>query len=107
MPHLPVHCWGDDTLKDICNKLRKYIDKEKPKQGIFQCARLYVEVDLQKGLPEAIHLLLDNWSHYQQLDYEQIPFKCKSCILMVILQKIARKLGLQLISLKVEKKNRN
>jgi hypothetical protein len=38
-----------------------------------------VEVDLEKGLPEAIQLNLDNWSYIQQVDYEQIPFKCKAC----------------------------
>jgi hypothetical protein len=38
-----------------------------------------VEVDLEKGLPEAIQLTLDNWSYIQQVDYEQIPFKCKAC----------------------------
>jgi len=43
------------------------------------CARIYVEVDLGKGLPEAIKLKVDDWVHIQQLDYEQIPFKCKIC----------------------------
>lgn len=75
--HLPLHCWGDDSLKDIGNKLGKYIDKTEPKKGMFQFARICVEVDLEKGLLEAIHLILDNWSHYQQLDCEQLPFNCK------------------------------
>lgn len=43
------------------------------------CARICIEVDLGKGLPEAIKLKVDDWSHIQQLDYEQIPFKCKVC----------------------------
>jgi hypothetical protein len=34
---------------------------------------------LEKGLPEAIHLTLDNWSYIQQVDYEKLPFKCKTC----------------------------
>jgi hypothetical protein len=38
-----------------------------------------VEVDLEKGLPEAINLTLDNWNYLQQVDYEQLPFKCKIC----------------------------
>jgi hypothetical protein len=37
-----------------------------------------LEVDLEKGLPEAILISLDNWQHVQQLDYEQLPFKFKS-----------------------------
>ena len=24
-------------------------------------------------------MFIDNWIHYQQLDYELLPFKCKSC----------------------------
>jgi len=43
------------------------------------CAQIYVEVDLGKGLLEAIKLKVDDWSHIQQLDYEQIPFKCEVC----------------------------
>ena len=43
------------------------------------CARICVEVDLGKGLPEAIKLKVDNWTHILRLDYEQIPFKCKVC----------------------------
>ena len=35
VPHLPLHCWGDDFMKDIRNKVRKYIDEAKPKQGRF------------------------------------------------------------------------
>jgi hypothetical protein len=38
-----------------------------------------VEVDLEKGLPEAIKLKLDDWTYIQKLDYEQLPFKCKTC----------------------------
>jgi len=41
-------------------------------------ARVCVEVDLVKGILEAIKLSLDGWTHVQQLDYEQLPFKCKS-----------------------------
>ena len=43
------------------------------------CARICVEVILGKGLPESITIKVDQWTHIQQLDYEQIPFKCKVC----------------------------
>ena len=43
------------------------------------CARICVEVDLAKVLPEAIKIKVDQWTHIQQLNYEQIPFKCKVC----------------------------
>jgi hypothetical protein len=38
-----------------------------------------VEVDLEVGLPEAIKLKVGEWQHYQKLDYEQLPFKCRGC----------------------------
>lgn len=40
---------------------------------------MYVEVDIEKGITEAIHLNLDSWKHYQILDYEQLPFRCNAC----------------------------
>ena len=46
---------------------------------MFQCAKIYVEEDLEKWLIEGIHLVLDNQSHYQQLDYEKLTFNCKVC----------------------------
>jgi hypothetical protein len=34
---------------------------------------------LEAGLPEAIMLTVGEWKHFQKLDYEQLPFKCRSC----------------------------
>jgi hypothetical protein len=38
-----------------------------------------VEVDLEIGLPEAIKITVADWTHVQELDYEQLPFKCRHC----------------------------
>jgi hypothetical protein len=38
-----------------------------------------VEVDLEIGLPEAIKITVADWTHVQELDYEQLPFKCRYC----------------------------
>jgi len=79
LPHLPLHLWGKSSLEDIGNKLGRFLDSSEPKGGQYTCARICVEVNLEKGLPEAIKLTKGNWSHIQELDYEQIPFKCISC----------------------------
>jgi hypothetical protein len=79
LPFLPLHYWNDETIRNIGNTLGKYIDRAEPWEGLQACARLCVEVDLEKGLPEAIQLNLHSWSYIQQVDYEQIPFKCKIC----------------------------
>jgi hypothetical protein len=79
LPFLPLHCWNDETIKNIGNALGRFIDRAEPRDGLQSCARLCVEVDLEKGLPEAIQLILDGWSYIQMVDYEQLPFKCKYC----------------------------
>jgi hypothetical protein len=48
LPHLPLHCWGDDVLKSIGNTLGKYIDKFEPKPPLFFCGRICAKVDLEK-----------------------------------------------------------
>ena len=45
----------------------------------YACARICVEVDLEAGFLEAIKLTVGNCSHFQKLDYEQLPFKCRGC----------------------------
>lgn len=59
LPHLLLHCWGDESVKAIGNAVDKYIDKCKPKDNMHACARICVEVDLGKGLPEAIKIKVD------------------------------------------------
>jgi len=79
LPHLPLHCWGDESVKAIGNAVGKFIYRSEPRENMHTCARICVEVDLGKGLPEAIKIKVDQWTHIQQLDYEQLPFKCKVC----------------------------
>jgi hypothetical protein len=78
LPFLPLHCWNDETIKNIGNALGRFIDRVEPHDRLQSFAHLCVEVDLEKGLPEAIQLTLDGWSYIQTVDYEQLPFKCKS-----------------------------
>ena len=78
LPHLPLHCWNADSLESIGNKLGKYIDRAESKDQ-YACARICVEVDLETGLPEAINLTVVDWWHVQELEYEQLPFKCRHC----------------------------
>jgi len=46
LPHLPLHCWNEESLRPISNSVGKYIHKSDPKAGMFACARNCVEVDL-------------------------------------------------------------
>ena len=78
LPNLPMHYWNPKSLQAIGNALGKYIDMANSKDQ-FVYARICVEVDLEARLQEALNLMLGNWSHFQKLDYEQLPFKCRGC----------------------------
>jgi hypothetical protein len=78
LPNLPIHCWNSSSLQAIGNGLGHYIDRADPKDQ-YSCARICVEVDLEVGLPEAVKLKVGDWHHFQKLDYEQLPFKCRGC----------------------------
>lgn len=60
LPHLLLHCWGDDSIHAIGNPVGKFNDRSEPKNNMQSCARICVEVDLVKGLPEAIKIKDDN-----------------------------------------------
>jgi hypothetical protein len=78
LPHLPLHCWNPKSLEAIGNTLGKYINKDDRKEQ-YSCVRICVEVDLEVGLPKAIQLKVADWSYIQELNYEQLPFKCRYC----------------------------
>ena len=78
LPNLPIHCWNWGSLKHIGDALGKFIDRENNKDQ-YDCTQICVEVDLEVGLPEAIKINVESWSHIQKLDYEQLPFKCRGC----------------------------
>ena len=44
----------------IGNAIGKFIYRIEPKDNMQACARICVEVDLGKGLPEAIKIKVDN-----------------------------------------------
>lgn len=75
LPRLDLSCWSDDYLRAIGNGLGKYLDKAKPEGTQFACVKIYVEFDLEKGLPTEINLTMRDWKHSQVLDYEKLPFK--------------------------------
>jgi hypothetical protein len=60
------------------NGLGCFIDKAYNKAQ-YTCARICVEVDLEDGLPEVVKLKVGKLHHYQKLDYEHLPFKCRNC----------------------------
>lgn len=79
--NLPLHFWHFKSLTAIGNSLGRMlkIDKDRHLKGIFTFARICVEVDLSKGLPESIFLTFNNIQWKQPLDYENTAFRCRGC----------------------------
>ena len=70
LSYIPLHYSSNEALVAIENLLGNYINKSKLKSLMFVCACSCIEVDLEKGLLEAVKLTMDGWTHLQKLDYE-------------------------------------
>jgi len=88
LPNLPLPYWHHLVLEDIGNLLGSFIksDKERQDKGLFTYARICVEIDLSKGLPDRIHLKHESFIWLQRLDYENTAFRCRFCHLTGHLQ---------------------
>lgn len=60
--NLLLHFWNEGVLEGIGNSLGRYIkiDIQRLDERIFTFARICVELDLSKGLPESIYLVNNN-----------------------------------------------
>ena len=58
LPNFPLPFWHHLVLEDIGNLLGTFVkcDSERKEQGLFTYARICVEIDLSKGLPDKIQL---------------------------------------------------
>jgi len=81
LPNLPLPFWHHLVLEDIGNLLGTFIkrDPDRNDQGLFTYARICVEIDLSKGLPDRIHLQYEKFKWLQVLDYENTAFRCRFC----------------------------
>jgi len=67
----------DGALKAIGDKLGRFINQTKQKKTYILVPK-FVEVNMEKGLPNALEINMDDWNHHQVVDYGQLPFKCYS-----------------------------
>jgi hypothetical protein len=78
---LPLDYWLPTTFEAIGNKLGKFVKASdatlKGKYTSF--ARICIEMDVSGALPEAICLEFRDEEWIQNIDYEQIPFRCRRC----------------------------
>lgn len=79
--NLPIHLWNQQVLTGIGNTIGRYIkmDTQRIEERIFTFARICVEVDLSKCLPDQIQLKHRQRSWTQVIDYENTAFRCRTC----------------------------
>ena len=75
-------------LEDIGNLLESFIKSgsERNEQGLFTYARICVEIDLSKYLPDRLQLKHETFNWIQSLDCEITAFRCIFCLLTGHLQ---------------------
>lgn len=88
LPNLPAHLWDFAVYKCIGNTLGSFLmgDYMREQQGVYTYARICVELDLSKGLPDQINLKINDFVWTQNLDYDNTAFDCCHCHLTGHLQ---------------------
>ena len=79
--NLPLHLWNEDVLGSIRDMIGSYIktDTQRMEERVFTFARICVEVDLRKGLPECILMTHKQQKWMQHIDYENTAFRYTIC----------------------------
>lgn len=79
--NLPLHFWNEHVLEGIENTIGRYIKTyiQQLEEIIFTFSWIYVEVDLNKGLPESIQQIDNQKKWKQHLEYENTAFRCWIC----------------------------
>ena len=79
--NLPLHLWQHKVLEGIRNLIRRYIktDTQRVEERVYTFARICVEMDLSKGLPNRVLFTHNKQCWTQFLDFENTAFKCRIC----------------------------
>lgn len=77
--NLPLHLWTDSILVEVGSSLGVVSLIDNDSSNIYRTtyARILVEIDVSKGLPDLISMASSFGSWDILLDYEGIPFHCR------------------------------
>jgi hypothetical protein len=81
-PNLPLRCWTPLCLSKLASVIGKPIHYDDPTTNMIRLsyARVLIEVDLLRALPNSDNVVLPNGSPLaQQVLYESLPRFCKLC----------------------------
>jgi len=78
---LPLDYWQTESLAAIGNKLGRFVKaSEATRRGKYTSfARICVEMDLSRALPDEVFLEVFDEEWVKIVDYEHIPFRCRKC----------------------------
>eukprot|EP00253_Pinus_taeda_P013184 PITA_13184 len=78
---LPLDYWQQESFSAIGNKLGHFVKaSEATRKGKYTSfARICVEMDLSRALPDEVILEVLDEEWVQIVDYEHIPFRCSKC----------------------------
>jgi hypothetical protein len=81
LPGLPLQLWNHQALEQIGTSLGRFlrVDANSLAETDRRMAKVYVELDIQAGLPEVLEIDWRNHLITQRLDYLGIPFRCSFC----------------------------
>lgn len=79
--NLPLILWKEQFLSRIASHLGNPIstDQVTAKRGNFNYARLLIEIDISKEMPNSIDITLPDKVHKQEVYYERVPMHCALC----------------------------
>jgi hypothetical protein len=81
LPGLPLQLWNQQALELIGASLGRFlrVDTNSLAAPDRRMAKIYVEIDIQAGLPEILEIDWRGFLFAQRLDYLGIPFRCSIC----------------------------
>jgi hypothetical protein len=81
LPGLPLQLWNQRAFEHIGASLGRFlrVDSTSLEASDRRMAKIYVEIDIQAGLPEVLEIDWRNQLFSQRLDYLGIPFRCSFC----------------------------
>ena len=81
LPRFPIECCREDVFHMLASMLGKPVGSSTQTLGkrVMTFARICVELDLSRPLPDEVEMCAGSHSWVQQLDYETLPFRCRLC----------------------------
>ncbi|KAH9289844.1 hypothetical protein KI387_033961, partial [Taxus chinensis] len=81
MPHLPLHFWSEECFRAMGNVVGKFlvVDPWTESYDNTTFARILVDMDMNVDFLAALELKVLDSTWTQSLDFEGLPFRCRTC----------------------------